>query len=628
MYLNCKTNFSLRYGTFSTEQLVQAAVDAGATSLALTDINTTGNTWNFVKLCREKGIHPICGAEIRNGDKLCYILLAASNRGFTWINRFISDHLASGTTFPETSGDSPFFTDTWDGYVIYPLGAKSSLALHINEFIGVRPSQVNKLYNSSGLQRDKLVVLQPVTVQNKTYYGVHKLLRAIAHNVVYTKMPAGAICAEDEFFMASSQIIEAFRQYSFILTNTFRLMDNCRIEMNFDISKNKKNFTGSADGDIQLLRKLAEAGFRELYRNNRKAGGRLETELRIIHDMGFTGYFLMVWDLLRFADNQKYLHIGRGSGANSIVAYCLGISQVDPIEHNLFFERFLNPERTSPPDFDLDFSHNDVNDIFDYIFKRYGKDYVALMGTTTTFQFNAIMRELGKVFGLPKEEIDQLGEKGYYYKQARGENFIKRKGEDNYHELILKYGQLINNFPNIQSVHACGIIVTEEPVYAYTSCFMPPKGMLTTHMDMYQAESISLEKFDILSQMGLAHLKTALEIVKQNHDKVPDIDHFRQVKNNPQVKENMRSANTIGCFYIESPAMRQLLGKLHCDTYETLVVASSIIRPGVASSGMMREYILRHHDHGKASYLHPKMKALLEETYGIIDKIVKFCFGR
>lgn len=618
MYLNCKTFFSLRYGTYSTEQLVDAAVDAGATALALTDINTTGNTWNFVKLCRERGINPICGAEIRNGDDLCYILLAANNTGFAWINRFISEHLCSGRPFPKANGAQPFFNDTWDGYVIYPLGTKPALQLHINEMIGIKPSQVNKLYSIAGPAREKMVVLQPVTFQNRIYHDVHRLLRAVDHNVVHSKLPANAVCALDEYFIKPFEIIDAFKQYPFVLTNTFRLMDSCHIKMDFEIGKNKKTFTGTLQGDHELLRKLADAGFKEHYGNNKKAASRLETEMKIIFDMGFTGYFLMVWDLLRFADSQKYLHIGRGSGANSIVAYCLGISQVDPIEHNLFFERFLNPERTSPPDFDLDFSHNDVNDMFDYLFKRYPRGHVALMGAMPTFQFNAIIRELGKVYGLPKEEIDQLGEKGYYYKEARHQNFDKRDAENNYHELILRYGKLISNFPNIQSVHSCGIVVTEEPVYAYTSCFMPPKGMVTTHIDMYQAESISLEKFDILSQMGLAHLKTALEIIKENRDKTPDVHHFPLVKKDRGVKENMREANTIGCFYIESPAMRQLLGKLHCDTYETLVVASSIIRPGVASSGMMREYILRHHDHSKASYLHPKMKALLEETYGVM----------
>ncbi len=191
--------------------------------------------------------------------------------------------------------------------------------------------------------------------------------------------------------------------------------------------------------------------------------------------------------------------MGRGSGANSIVAYCLQITDVDPIELDLYFERFLNPYRTSPPDFDIDFSWLDRDDVIDYVFKRYGKDHVALLGMFSTFQYNAVIRELGKVFGLPKAEIDQLGERGRYYGEGRGENFVKRKEEDHIHRLILQYGKLINNFPNHLSIHPGGMLISEEPIYNYTAVYMPPKDFPTTQIDMFVAENIGLYKFDILS---------------------------------------------------------------------------------------------------------------------------------
>src|SRR5262249_53400215 len=150
----------------------------------------------------------------------------------------------------------------------------------------------------------------------------------------------------------------------------------------------------------------------------------------IINKLDFNAYFLITWDIIRYAKSKGYFHVGRGSGANSIVAYCLGITDVDPLELNLYFERFLNPHRSSPPDFDIDFSWSDRDDVFDYIFKRYGKDHVARLGTYATFQYNAIIWELGKVYGLPESERKELSEKGYYNGASRGENFMKKKEED------------------------------------------------------------------------------------------------------------------------------------------------------------------------------------------------------
>jgi len=618
MYLNCKTFFSFRYGTYSTAELVEAGVNAGAAALALTNINCTADTWDFVRLCQARGIKPVCGAEIRNGDKLLYILLAANNRGFSWINAFISTHLQTNTAFPQQSTEEPFFADTWDGYVIYPWSTKPLQQLHINEFIGILPSEVTKLYSLTGYLRDKIILRQPVTVQDKTYHNVHKLLRAIDHNVVYTKMPHGSICSPDEMFLPMAQLMEKFQQYPYVLSNTFRLIDTCEIKFDEKTSKNKQVISDGYQDDVEFLTKLAYEGLAMRYGNNAVARQRLEKELKIIADLGFTAYFLIAWDIIRYAQGRRFFHVGRGSGANSIVAYCLKITDVDPIELNLFFERFLNPERTSPPDFDIDFSHTDRDEIFDYIFKRYGRRYVALMGNYSTFQYNAVVHELSKVFGLPAEEAERLKATGHYYKESREKHFLVQSKLDQYQEWILRYGLLINNFPNYPSVHACGIVITQAPIHDYCVTWLPPKGFPTMLMDMYLAESIGIDKLDILSQRGLSHMKSTIELVRENLNETIHIEQVEKFKKDEGVKKSLREVNTIGCFYIESPAMRQLLGKLKCDLYETLVVASSIIRPGVASSGMMREYITRYHNREAVSYLHPKMEALLGETFGVM----------
>ncbi len=253
------------------------------------------------------------------------------------------------------------------------------------------------------------------------------------------------------------------------------------------------------------------------------------------------------------------------------------------------------------------------------MFKRYGKRHVALLGMYSTFQYHAIIRELGKVFGLPKAEIDQLAEKGYYYHNGgRDENFMKNNKEDKIQRLILQYGKLLQDFPNHLSIHPGGMLISEEPVTAYCAVHMPPKGFPTTQIDMFVSENIGLYKLDVLSQRGLGHIKESLELIKQNKQIDVDIHQIRKFKKDEKVKQQIRTVNTIGCFYIESPAMRHLLKKLRCDDYLTLVAASSIIRPGVGSSGMMQQYIHRFHNPDGFTYLHPKLEELLKETYGVM----------
>ena len=227
MYLNCKTYFSFRYGTFSSKGLVKAAVDTGVTALALTNINSTCDIWDFVKYCREEGIKPITGVEIRNDGQLLYILLAANNNGLLWINEFLSDHLQADKPFPITALEETFFSGTLDGYVIYPLGSKDPAQLFNNEKIGVQPSEVNKLFTIDlKATADKWVIRQPVTFQNKTYFNVHRLLRAIDKNVLLSKLFKADECSPDEYFVPPSTLLNAFGQYPFIVTNTYKLMDN------------------------------------------------------------------------------------------------------------------------------------------------------------------------------------------------------------------------------------------------------------------------------------------------------------------------------------------------------------------------------------------------------------------
>jgi DNA polymerase-3 subunit alpha len=606
MYINCKTYFSFRYGTFSTQELVDTAVEKGVSSLALTNINSTCDVWDFIRYCNEAGIKPIPGVEVRNGDKLLYILLAANNKGLTWIHEFLSTYLITHKPFPEVSQSLSFFEEHKDGFVVYPLGAKPLPQLLANERIGLLHTDLTKLISIEWKQyADKLVVRHPVTIQDKKYHSLHRLLRAIDHNTLLSKLPVDAQASADETFVGPFELLERFSQYPAFVVNTYTMMANCDVQFEFHTDKNRQCFGVSREEDKALLEKLAKSGLLKRYGiNNKVAVARLEKELRIIDELGFNAYFLITWDIVRYADFNGYYHVGRGSGANSIVAYCLGITDVDPVELNLYFERFLNPHRTSPPDFDVDFSWTDRDDVMDYIFKRYGKKHVALLGAYSTFQHDAIIFQLGKVFGLPPEEIKVL------QRTAQPQDSIQR--------LILQYGRLMKNFPNNASLHPCGILIAEKPIQTYASLFTTPKGFPVAQIDMFVAENIGLNKFDILSQRGLGHIKDTLRLIKQNKGLDVDIHNFQQFRRDESIKQHIREGNTIGCFYVESPAMRQLLRKLRCDDYVTMVAASSIIRPGVTQSGMMREYITRYHHRDKIVYLHPLFEEHLAETFGVM----------
>ena len=219
-----------------------------------------------------------------------------------------------------------------------------------------------------------------------------------------------------------------------------------------------------------------------------------------------------------------------------------GNYDVDPKELNLYFERSLNPERTSPTDFDIDFGYTDHDEVMDDIFKRFGKDYVAICGSYSTFKHDAVIHELGKIFGLPQEEIKTLQRSG---------------ATDSIQKLILEYGRLLKGFPNIMSIHPCGVLIIQNKMNAYVTCFIPPKGFPGIQVDMFVAEDIGINKFDIFSQRCLGHIKEFLQLIKQNKGIDVNIHDFKKFKKAEAIKAQIRNANTIGCFFIESPAMRQ-----------------------------------------------------------------------
>lgn len=626
MFLNVHSHYSLRYGTMKIKDLIAEARAKEIHQLVLTDINNSTGCMELIRFCRKEGfdqedndgnikpayhIKPIIGIEFRREHQLLYIGIAKNKEGMKELNDFLTHHNLNELPLPA----EPCHFE--HAFVIYPYGTKK--ILKANEYLGIRANELNKIAGKP-LQaiKDKLVVFHPVTVKDKIQHRLHKYLRAIGLNTVLGKLTEKDHCQPDELFMNEEELKQKFSAYDFILDNTQKLLDACSTADYVFGKKNKKYFKESAAEDLALLTELAMKGLSYRYGpDHQVALERVNKELKVIDELNFCAYFLITWDVVRYAMEEKgYYHVGRGSGANSIVAYCLKITDVDPIALDLYFERFLNHKRSSPPDFDIDFSWDERPSIQNYIFKKYPN--TALLGTMSSFKNRAIIREIGKVMGLPKSEIDDFTDPTKEKQNLTNPTFIK----------IIHINSLMDDMPNQRSIHAGGILIGEEPLTYYTALDLPPKGFPTVQWDMYEAEEIGLDKYDILSQRGIGHIREAVQLIQKNKGNTIDIHNFNAFKTDPKLNAQLRAGTPIGCFYIESPAMRQLLKKLQCEDYKTLVAASSIIRPGVASSGMMKMYIQSYHNPEGVKYLDKVMKEQLEETFGIMvyqEDVIKIC---
>jgi DNA polymerase-3 subunit alpha len=607
MLLNCHTYYSFKYGTLPVERLLAEIKQKGYRHFVLSDINNTSACISAIAQAAELGLNPIMGIDFRNGIKQQYIGIARNNAGFEELNNHLSIHLHQAESFQP---QAPTFNNA---YIIYPFTSYNGWSLKDNEYVGIHAKDLNKISFNKKINERKLVVLHSATFAEKKGFHAHRLLRAIDLNSLLSMLPVGEQTTPDEVILPKDELYFLFRNYPQIIQNTERILHDCHIHISFGkfANKNLKHYTQSVHDDVVLLRSLCSENLAYRYpKITNIVSERLEKELEIIGQMNFSSYFLINWDIVKYAQHKNYYYVGRGSGANSLVAYLLRITDVDPIGLDLYFERFINPFRSTPPDFDIDFSWTDRDDITEYIFNSFGNNQrTALLGAYNTFQFNAISRELGKVFGLPPSEIDKL------------QSNPDPSKTDDIGRLILRYGQWLEGFPNHLSIHSSGIIISNDPITCYTATFMPPKGFPTTHFSMIEAEDIGLYKFDILSQRGLGKIKDALSIIKQNKKVEIDIHDAKKFMADEQIKMLLREGKTIGCFYVESPAMRMLLCKLKADDYLRLVAASSIIRPGVSKSGMMREYILRFRNpelRKKARDVLPELYDILEETYGVM----------
>jgi DNA polymerase-3 subunit alpha len=340
------------------------------------------------------------GIEFRRDHELLFIAIAKNNDGFERLNRFLSYHNKEAAPFSERAPEME------NVFIIYPFGKIEPEKLKQNEYIGVRRLELNQFSFSPSRDEfiDKFVILHPVTFlppekkgSKLTYkdHNIHRLLRSVACNTLLSKLAEHEQADKEEFMLPEAEIKKQFGHFPKLIRNTENLLEQCSIECAPHEDKNKKFFLNDKQQDITYLREETAKGYMKRFGLDRKIWNeRVEKELSIIEYKNFTAYYLITYDLIRYAKEKGFDFVGRGSGANSTVAYCLGITNVDPIELDLYFERFLNEERTSPPDFDIDFSWDNRDAVYAYLFEKYGQEHVCLLGTHVTYQGKSILREL------------------------------------------------------------------------------------------------------------------------------------------------------------------------------------------------------------------------------------------
>lgn len=607
VFLENHSVYSLCEGTIFISDLVSYAKSHGFSYLSLCDTNGFYGIVNFLHAARKAGLKPIIGTRIKN-PLFNGILLARNMEGYSEICSLVSDtHLKDpfnikGELLKGSSEN--YFIITSDGELL----SRRKKGF----FAGINVLKKNYIqdYTLAKKMGVEPVLIYPVYFLNKEDHHLHRLLSAISHNKKLSSLLPEEVESEYSFPLEEEEIVSRYSFMEDALKNTVKISEEC----SFDFTMGNPILPQYEKNSSLMLRNLCYENLKKRYRNvTPDILKRLERELKIIREKGFSDYFLVVHDFVK----KTPFTCGRGSAAASIVAYLLYITHVDPIEHKLFFERFLNEVRPDPPDIDVDFPWDFRDEVLDYIYKRYSEDNTAMVSNHITFSTRSCVREVAKVYGVPETEIGRITKNiDYYYNRDTDdvESFSKQKDSSPLMKRIFHDAVKIHSMPRYLSVHCGGVVITPKPVYSYIPVERAPKGVNIIQLEKDQAEDLGFVKIDVLGNRSLSVVRDTLERVEKHYGKkirYEDLDPL----NDKKTIDMLAKGETIGVFYVESPAMRQLQKKTGRGDYEHLVIHSSIIRP--AANIYIREYIERLRGKPYQPLL-PEMGGILEETYGIM----------
>ncbi len=611
------------WGTGSVRRLCRQAKHSGYNRLALTDTDNLYGLWPFVDACKEYGLEPIIGAEVtdptRSHRAVCLVKNAVgySNLSRLLTKRHTQDGFRLETMLPGVSGglavltSDPSLLAVWHETGVDVAASLPRHPLHRNHLLVRRARQLNI----------PLVATPGSFFLKKDGGKIHQLLRAIHNNSIVSKLGPGDVAPEDAFFGSPAYYKERFSLCPEALKNSHELAEKLAFaQPGFGTVMPPYGGKDSMDSE-QLLSARAMEGARKRYGPNLSEAvrQRLNYELGIIQEKKFCEYFLVVQDIV-----QKSSRIcGRGSGAASIVAFCLGITNVCPIKFNLYFERFLNPGRTDPPDIDIDFAWDERDGILNHVLEKF-KGHSAMVSSHILFQPRMAGREVAKVFGLPDGEIGKVSKKLPWFwqqKEADGDllETIRKRPEFRFMDFpqpwpgIMAFAQAITGTPRYLSVHPGGVVITPDPIDGYVPIETAPKGVPMMQWDKEGAERAGLVKIDLLGNRSLGVIRDSLASIKTDR---PGFNVFNGDPEDDFETQNMvAQGNTMGCFYIESPAMRLLQKKSRTGDFGHVVIHSSIIRP--AANDYIKAYLERLHT-GVWKPIHPILEGILTETFGIM----------
>ena len=662
VHLHTHTEFSLLDGANKIKELPARAKELGMKAMAITDHGVMFGVVDFYKECKKVGIKPIIGCEVYVAPRTRFdkesnidnkyshlILLAKNETGYKNLSILVSMGFIEGFYYKPRI-DLELLEKYHDGLICLSACLAGSvnkailkedmeeakrIALWHKKIFGddyyleVQPNGLPEqvLVNQKLVELSKELDI-PLVATNDSHYlkkedaYIHEILLCIQTGKKMSdpdRMKMGA----DEFYVKSpEEMAEYFKNIPEAIENTVKIADKCNFDFEFGNTKLPnyevpKEYKTHAD----FFKELCRTGLKRRYGENptKEVQDRLEYELSVIEKMGYVDYYLIVWDFINYAKTQKIsVGPGRGSGAGSIAAYAMGITDIDPIKYNLLFERFLNPERISMPDFDIDFCYERRPEVIEYVARKYGRDHVSQIITFGTMAAKMVIRDVARVLDIPYAEADKLAkmipnEVHITIKKALEQNRELQELYDNDQQTkkILDIAMRLEGLPRQASTHACGVLITDKPVLDYVPLYVN-EGTVEAQFIMTTLEELGLLKMDFLGLRTLTVISDTIKFVKQNRG--IDVE-FDQNMNDPKVfKETWQSGNTVGVFQFESQGMTNFMKELKPDTLEDIIAGVSLYRPGPMDQ--IPRYIKNKLDPAHSEYTHPALEPILNVTYG------------
>lgn len=667
VHLHVHTQYSLLDGANLIKDLVESARRMKMPAIAITDHGNMFGAIEFYQACMQSGVKPIIGSEVyiaphsrldktihRGGETSNHlILLARDETGYGNLIKLVSIGYLEGFYYKPRI-DKEVLAKYSEGLIALSSCLKGELARLAMENNEQKIKEVARQYQDIMGKENFYFELQDTLIpeQKKVNRVLVKLGRELDIGVVATndvhyltreraRSHEALLCIQtqttlddpnrmklqtDQFYLKSAEEMkELFKDVPEAISNTIKITERCNLELDFSKTflphyPPPKGLTRSG-----YLRKLCEEGIKKRYADvTPEKKERLEYELGVINKAGYTSYFLIAWDFVSYAREQGIVvGPGRGSAAGSIVSYCLGITDIDPLKYNLLFERFLNQERVSMPDIDIDFCYERRGEVIDYVIKKYGQDNVAQIITFGTMAARAVIRDVGRAMNIPYADVDRIAKLVPTDLNIKLGLALEKEPElkrlydsDPTIKDLIDISRHLEGLTRHASTHAAGVVISEDPLVNHTPLFKTGDGQVSTGYAMASLEKIGLLKMDFLGLRTLTVIQEALKIINKVNNINLKIEEV-PIDDNKTFKLFSR-AETMGIFQLESSGMRDLLKKLKPQKFEDIVALVALYRPGPIGSGMLDDFMKRKHKETEVRYDHRLLEPILKETYGII----------